>query len=88
MDTEVVSTYHVSMNVTISVEDQLLERARELARRRGLSLQELIREQLRLVAGVRSGADAARELLDLMATRGGHSGGRRWRREDAYAGRL
>jgi len=76
------------MNVTISVDDQLLERARELARRRGVSLQELIREQLRLLAGERSGAEAARELLDLMDTRGGHSGGRAWVRGDAYAERL
>jgi hypothetical protein len=76
------------MNVTISVEDDLLERTRDLARRRGISLQELIREHLRLLAGQRSGADAAREVLDLMETHGGHSGGQRWRREDAYAGRL
>lgn len=83
-----MSTYHVPMNVTIAVEDDLLERARHLARRRGISLQELIRDQLRLLAGERSGADTARELLDLMAAHGGHSGGRKWRREDAYPGRL
>ena len=76
------------MNVTISVDDDLLERARVLARRRGVSLQELIREQLRLLAGKRSGAEAARELLDLMEEHGGRSGGRTWRREDAYEGRL
>lgn len=72
------------MNVTISVEDDLLERARELARRRRISLQELIRDQLRLLVRERSGADAASELLDLMERHGGHSGGRRWRRDDAY----
>ena len=76
------------MNVTISVEDDLLERARDLARRRGISLQELIRDQLRLLAGERSGADSARELLSLMDESGGRSGGRTWRREDAYRGRL
>jgi len=76
------------MNVTISVEDDLLERARTLARNRGISLQELIREQLRLLAGERTGADAAAELLDLMEARGGHSGGQRPRREDAYEGRT
>lgn len=81
-------TYPVGMNLTISVDDDLLERARDLARRRGISLQELIREQLRLLAGARSGADAARELLDLMEAHGGHSGGHRFRREDVYADRL
>ena len=76
------------MNVTISVDDELLERARDLARRRGISLQELIRDQLRLLAGARPGSDTAHELLELMDHHGGHSGGRPWRREDAYRGRL
>lgn len=76
------------MNVTISVDDDLLERARELARRRGISLQELIRDNLRLLAGERTGADAAHELLGLMESYGGHSGGRKWSREDAYEGRA
>jgi len=88
LNTGPVFTYPVFMNVTISVDDQLLERARELARRRGVSLQELIREQLRLLAGTRSGADAARDLLALMEAHGGHSGGRTWSRGDAYADRL
>lgn len=88
VDTEPVSAYPVRMNVTISIDDELLERARRLARQRGTSLQELIRDQLRLLAGERSGADAGRELLDLMEKHGGHSGGRQVRREDAYAGRV
>lgn len=88
MDTEPVSAYAVQMNVTISIDDELLERARRLARQRGTSLQELIRDQLRLLAGERSGAEAGRELLDLMEKHGGHSGGRKVRREDAYAGRV
>lgn len=88
LDTDPVRTYPVFMNVTISVDDDLLERARSLARRRGISLQELVREQLRMLAGARSGEDAARELLDLMESHGGRSRGHGWRREDAYAGRL
>lgn len=88
LNTEVVSTYTVFMNVTISVDDELLERTRALARRRGVSLQELVREQLRLLAGERTGAQVADELLDLMEAQGGHSGGRKVRREEAYAGRA
>lgn len=76
------------MNLTLSIDDDLLEAARRLARRRGISLQELIREQLRLLAGPRSGAEAAEELLALMEEHGGRSGGRRWSREELYAGRL
>lgn len=75
------------MNVTLSVEDEVLERARALARRRGMSLQELFREYLRTLVGERSGEAVAAELLELMTTHGGRSGGRRWRREDAYEGR-
>lgn len=72
------------MNLTISVDDELLERARELARRRGVSLQELLRDQLRKLAGSRTGGEVADELLELMASSGGRSGGRRWQRQDAY----
>jgi len=88
LNTEPVSTYTVFMNVTISVDDELLERTRALARRRGVSLQELVREQLRLLAGERTGAEVADELLDMMEALGGHSGGRKVRREEAYDGRA
>jgi len=76
------------MNLTIAVDDDLLESARDLARRRGTSLQELLREQLRTLVGQRQGADVAAELLELMRTHGGHSGGKPWTREDAYEGRV
>jgi hypothetical protein len=87
-NTEYVSTYDVPMNLTIAIDDDLLNRARALARRRGTSLQELIREQLRTLAGEQDGATVADELLDLMATEAGRSGGRAWGRTDAYAGRV
>jgi hypothetical protein len=76
------------VNISMAIDDALLARARDLACRRGISLEELIERQLRALVGERSGAEAARELLDLMETHGGRSGGRPWRREDAYAGRT
>lgn len=76
------------MNLTIAVDDDLLENARELARKRGISLQELLREHLRTLTGERTGKDVAEELLALMESHPGDSGGRPWRREDAYDGRL
>ena len=76
------------MNVTISVDDDLLARAREAVRRRGMSLQQYVRECLRALTGDVSPDDVADELLELMDTHGGHSGGRRIRREDAYEERL
>lgn len=75
------------MNLTISVDDEVLERARRLAQQRGVSVQELLRAYLRTLAGERTGADVADELLALMASQGGRSGGRRFKREDAYEGR-
>ena len=76
------------MNLTIAVDDELLQRARELARRRGVSLQELLRDYLRQLVGERPGDVVADELLALMDEAPGHSGGARFDRNDAYDGRL
>ncbi|MDD9967760.1 MAG: DUF6364 family protein [Myxococcales bacterium] len=81
-------TYPVRVNLTISVDDELLERARRLAQQRGVSLQELLRAYLRTLAGELSGAEAADELIALMGKQGGRSGGQRLSREDAYEDRL
>jgi len=76
------------MNLTISLDDELLRRARALAGRRGTSVQAQIREHLRALVGVMLGEDAVVELLDLMKQQGGRSGGRRIPRDEAYEGRL
>lgn len=76
------------VNLTISVDDALLEKARKLASRRGTSVQELLRAHLEALVGQGSGRAAAQELLELMQTHGGHSGGAQIRREDAYEGRV
>jgi hypothetical protein len=77
-----------SVNLTISVDDDLLRKAREHAQRRGLSLQELLRSYLRGLVGERSPEAVAAELLDLMRREPGNSGGRKIRRDDAYQGRV
>jgi predicted transcriptional regulator len=84
VDTESVCTYTVLMNITISLDDDLLERARELARRRGTSLQALLREQVSALVGERSGTDIAAELMELMESHGGRSHGQPISRADAY----
>lgn len=77
------------MNLTISIDEDTLEKARAFAQRQGTSVQELLRDHLRLLAGERSKQQAAREWHRLVQEHGGHSGGRyRFRREDAYDGRL
>ena len=76
------------MNLTISVDDDLLLRARDLARRRGVSLQDLLRGFLRSLVGDRPAREVAEEILDLFERQGGHSGGRKIPRGEAYEGRT
>ncbi len=88
IDTDSVYTDTVLMNLTISVDDELLVRARTAAQQRGTSVQEYLRACLRALTGEADPAAVATELLELMETHGGSSGGRRFRREDAYEERL
>lgn len=76
------------MNLTISVDEKIVERARKFAQSHGISLQDLIRKYLEGVVGKESPEAVADELLALMSEHGGHSGGQQIRREDAYEGRL
>lgn len=78
----------MSRNITISIEEDLLDRARMLASRRGVSLQELLREQVRRLVGERPSHEVADELMALMHEHPGRSGGAPWSRDDAYEGRL
>lgn len=77
-----------SLNLTISVDDDLLRKAREHARRRGVSLQEMLRSYLRSLVGEASPEAVAAELLDLMRRTPGNSGGKKIRRDEAYEGRA
>jgi hypothetical protein len=76
------------MNLTLSVDEKILERARHVARQQGTSLNALVRGYLKNLAGKRANEEIADELMKLMKKHVGRSGGRRVRREDAYAGRL
>ncbi len=76
------------MNLTITVDDELVERAREMARRQGTSVQEVIREHLATYIGKRPRNDVARELAELFRHTSGRSGGKKIRRSDAYEGRV
>jgi hypothetical protein len=74
-------------NVTLSVDDGVLERAREAARKRGKSLNALIREYLEELSGQRQRSRVVEQLRCLWNESPGHSGGRRIRREEAYEDR-
>ena len=88
IDTEPVCALAVLMNLTISVDDRTLERARALARKRGVSLQQLLRQYLESLAGSQTTDDTADQLLALLTDFAGHSGGKRFTRDEAYDGRV
>lgn len=72
------------MNITLSADDELIRKAREIASRQGTSLNELVRRYFESLVGEQSRADAAAEFRALCEQHAGHSGGHRFRREDAY----
>lgn len=76
------------MNVTLSIDDKALERAREVACRRGRSLDDMIREYIDWLAGEASRAEAAAEIERLWEESSGDSGARRVSRVEAYEGRT
>jgi hypothetical protein len=75
-------------NVTISVDERLLDRARTAARQQGSSLNALLRQYIRSLAGIPSSAEVADRLIALMRESAGHSGGRKVTRDEAYEGRV
>jgi hypothetical protein len=75
-------------NITLSVDDQLLEQARQAADRTGKSLNALIREYLEELAGKRRGAVAADRLKALWREGRGDSGGRKISRDSLYRDRV
>jgi hypothetical protein len=83
-----VRTYYVLMNITFTADERLIERAREVARRQGVSLNQLIRQYLESLAGDVPGEEVAAMLLALMEEQGGHSGGQPISRDTAYEGRV
>ena len=72
------------MNVTLSIDEETLVRARELAARRGTSLNQMIRDYLEEVASDLSSDEIVRELNALWESGSGDSGGRRWTREELH----
>ncbi len=72
------------MNVTLSIDDETLARARELAARRGTSLNQMILDYLEEVASDMSSGEILRELNELWENGSGDSRGMRWTREELH----
>lgn len=76
------------MNVTLAIDAQLLQRARDLAQARGTTLNQLIRDQLAQLVGADDRDEVLRQLRLARQQAMGDSGGCPPRREDAYEGRV
>jgi len=79
-----VRTYYQYVNITLSVDEEVIQRARQRAQALGTSVNQLVREYLELFAGnVDPAADAAEfERLSHLAR--GNSRGWKFRREDLH----
>lgn len=72
------------MNVTLSIEEKLLARARELAHQRGTSVNQLIRDYLERLTGGSGPVDVMGRVESLWSEQSGRSGGWKWNREELY----
>lgn len=76
-------TYTVFMNITLAIDEQLVERAREKLRATGKTINQEIREHLQHVAG--DDEQLERDLEFLRGTAGlGSSNGWKFNREELY----
>jgi hypothetical protein len=72
------------MNVTLSIDEATLARARELAVRRGTSLNQMVRDYLEEVTSDLSTEEILQELEANWEKNAGDSGGVRWTREEIH----
>jgi biopolymer transport protein ExbB/TolQ len=76
------------MNITLSIDEQLVERAREKLRATGKTINQEIREHLQRIAG-EDNEQLERDLEFLRSTGGlGNSNGWKYNRDDVYEERL
>jgi hypothetical protein len=71
--------------ITINLDDRLFEAAREIAARRNMTVEDLIRDYLGSVAlDSNEGEDARRRLLELSDRSRAEVGPVTWKRDDLY----
>jgi hypothetical protein len=75
------------MNITLSADEKIIERARKAAQAMGKSLNQAVRDYLEQLAAGEEGLDAELEALRCLAGRG-NSGGQRISRDELYSDRL
>ncbi len=70
-------------NITLAVDEKLIEKGRKYAQRHHTSLNNLIRELLARTIEEECSSWIG-ECFHKMDEAGGHSGGKKWKREDLY----
>jgi Family of unknown function (DUF6364) len=79
-----VRTYYVYMNVTLSVDDQLIQAARRRAEAMGTSVNQLVRQYLEQLVGKSDSNADATEFERLSRAAQGNSGGWKFNREELH----
>jgi hypothetical protein len=76
------------MNITLSIEEHIVERAREKLRATGKTVNQAVREHLQHIAG-EGDSNLERELEEFTRRAGqGNSNGWKWNREELYEERT
>ena len=84
LDCVVVCTYYVDMNVTLSIDDEVMRRARLRAQALGTSVNQMVRDYLEQVAGGSDPAADADEFRRLSELSRGNRRGWRFNREELH----
>ncbi len=78
-------TYYVQRNLTLTIDEDLLRRARKVAIDRNTSVNQLVRDYLTELVGERQRREAAVERMDELFREGkGRLGPVTWTRDDLY----
>ncbi|MBU2601955.1 MAG: hypothetical protein KKA32_07290 [Actinobacteria bacterium] len=76
-------------NLTLTIDDDVLKKARMRAASEGTTVNALVRDQLESYAGVREDRRrAVQAIVDIAGASQAGSGGRRWSRDELYGERL
>ncbi len=76
-------------NLTLTIDDDVLKKARMRAAAEGTSVNAVVRDQLESYAGVREDRRrAVQAILDMARASEAGSGGREWSRDELYEERL
>lgn len=76
------------MNLTLAVDEATIERAREVARQQGTSLNALIRDFIEQLAGQSTGEQLLADFEALWAEPGSSDGNYKFNRDEIYEERL